>query len=65
MKFEDLRTHVDNIAYRPSACNVRFGCDCGCGGDSYTYEHWSEGEQAADESIVALKAIGIIFENEE
>lgn len=29
---------------------VRFGCECGCGGDSYTYEQWVRMCKYADEA---------------
>jgi hypothetical protein len=65
MNYFELRNLVSDIENRPSACNVRFGCDCGCGGDYYTYEQWSEGENAAEEAIKKLKQLGIGFEEYE
>ena len=41
--------------YSPSRAGVHFGCDCGCGGDSYTSEEWDEEERLADEAIAAAK----------
>lgn len=32
--FENYYLHSDLMS------EVRFGCDCGCGGDSYTTEQW-------------------------
>ena len=61
MNYTDLANYVHSIDYRPSALGVRFGCDCGCGGDSYTAEEWDEGEQLADEAIEALTQLGVIF----
>lgn len=26
--------------WSPDRMEVHFGCDCGCGGDSYTIESW-------------------------
>lgn len=41
--------------YSPSRLGIHFGCDCGCGGDSYTSEEWDEEERLADEAIAAAK----------
>ncbi len=30
------------ISYHPMNSEVRFGCDCGCGGDSYSRDKWEE-----------------------
>lgn len=64
MNFSDLSNYIYDIESRPSRCGVRFGCDCGCGGDFYTLEQWVEGEKAADEAVEKLKSIGIIFNDD-
>lgn len=59
MKLSDLiqiLNTYENAMYSPSRSEVRFGCDCGCGGDSYTAESWDAEEDAAAEAIVAMKA---------
>lgn len=58
MKFSELVTlfnDYENALYSPSRSEVKFGCDCGCGGDSYTKESWDEEEQYAADSIVKMK----------
>ena len=58
MKFSELVTlfqDYENALYSPSRSEVKFGCDCGCGGDSYTAESWDEEEQYAADSIVKMK----------
>ena len=30
------------ISYHPINTEVRFGCDCGCGGDAYTDDEWDK-----------------------
>ena len=58
MKFSELVTlfqDYENAMYSPSRSEVKFGCDCGCGGDSYTSESWDEEEQYAADSIVKMK----------
>ena len=39
------------ISYHPINSEVRFGCDCGCGGDSYTEDEWDK--ESAD--LVEMK----------
>lgn len=38
----ELITEYENLAYSPIATEVRFGCDCGCGGDNYTAKEWNQ-----------------------
>jgi hypothetical protein len=60
MNFTELLDAVrdyENAMYSPSKCEVRFGCDCGCGGDSYTLESWNLEEKAADEAVAKMKQI--------
>ena len=64
MNFSELSNLVSDVENRPSRCGVRFGCDCGCGGDYYTYKQWIEGERAADEAVEKLKSIGIVFNDD-
>lgn len=60
MKASELYSIVSDFEhyYLHSDLNmeVHFGCDCGCGGDSYTEESWDRMCNAADEA-------GIEFEN--
>ena len=58
MKLSELHevfSAYESAMYSPSRSAVRFGCDCGCGGDSYTSESWDAEEQAAADAIVAMK----------
>jgi len=34
----------------PAMQAVHFGCECGCGGDSYTNESWDDVHQAGDDA---------------
>lgn len=36
---------------------VHFGCDCGCGGDSYTEEQWDAMCKYADEARDEFKTV--------
>ncbi len=58
MKFSELESLVQdylNACYSPTRMSVHFGCDCGCGGDTYTTESWDAEEQAAQEAIDAMR----------
>jgi predicted nucleic acid-binding Zn-ribbon protein len=60
MKFTELQDafrDYENAMYSPSRSEVRFGCDCGCGGDSYTSESWDAEEEAAADAIERMKTI--------
>lgn len=37
--------------------SVRLGCDCGCGGDSYTNESWQAMIETYDESEAEFKKV--------
>lgn len=59
MKFSDIAKLVydyENASYSPSRVSVKFGCDCGCGGDSYTTESWNKEEDAAELAINEVKS---------
>jgi len=45
----------DNASWSPSRMSVKFGCDCGCGGDNYTAESWDAEEKEAEEAIAKMK----------
>lgn len=54
MKFSDVQEIIsayENAMWSPSRMEVRYGCDCGCGGDSYTPESWDAAEQEAADAI--------------
>lgn len=58
MKLTDLLNIVydyEDACRSPTRMEVRFGCDCGCGGDSYTIEEWNHAELTASASIRAMK----------
>lgn len=58
MKFSELLELIDDYTeakWSPSRSEVRLGCDCGCGGDSYTIESWDAVEKAADKAIADIK----------
>ena len=58
MKLSDLEilmSDYENAKWAPDRMGVHFGCDCGCGGDSYTAEQWDEECAAADIYINKMK----------
>lgn len=58
MKFTELKELIHNYEqalWSPTRMNVHFGCDCGCGGDTYTTESWDAEEARADEDIYKMK----------
>lgn len=61
MKASDLYNAVQNFEtyylYSDLMSEVRFGCDCGCGGDSYTVESWHEMCETADEARKEFKQL--------
>lgn len=60
MKATELAAIVDNFTtnylYSDANSEVRFGCECGCGGDSYTPETWDNMMAAYSESYDEYKA---------
>ena len=44
--------------------SVIFGCDCGCGGDTY-YDSWSELKEDRREILSRLKELGYVVEGED
>ena len=59
--FDALRSLVDDIRDDESLSEVHFGCECGCGGDFYTYEDWTEMCRAAEDAQASLEAMGVTF----
>ena len=62
MTFDELKSLVEAISYDARRMEVRFGCDCGCGGNSYSEESWDIMCEEADEAERKLKEIGITFD---
>lgn len=59
MKFTELKELINNYEqalWSPTHMNVHFGCDCGCGGDTYTQESWDAEEFQAQRDIDIMKA---------
>ena len=53
---QELSGHINNALYEdPSRNEVKFGCDCGCGGDLYTYEEWTQILESIDESVAFIE----------
>lgn len=54
-----------NALYGPELSEVRFGCDCGCGGDSYTSEEWDaeieQNAKAIEDMKEFCKLIGVDY----
>lgn len=40
--FRIARDYEYDYLYSPLNTDVKLGCDCGCGGDTYTDEEWEE-----------------------
>jgi hypothetical protein len=53
----DIILNYESAKWSPSRMEVKFGCDCGCGGDSYTIEQWQAEELAASEAIRETKEL--------
>ena len=64
MTFDELRDLISDIRLDERRMSVRFGCDCGCGGDFYSEEDWDEMCYASYLAIIKLKALGITFTKE-
>lgn len=66
MKASELNLIVEefNTYYicGPSNMAVHFGCDCGCGGDTYTIEDWDELNILVNESYRNYKEFCEIYE---
>ena len=54
-ELEILFMDYDQAKWSPDRMGVHFGCDCGCGGDSYTPEQWDSEIAAADIYIMKMK----------
>lgn len=50
---------LSEIEGSPLATGVHFGCDCGCGGDSYTDEEW---DQETEDYCNAIKELDELCE---
>ena len=64
MKLSDIEQLFSEYAeakWSPSRMGVHLGCDCGCGGDSYTIDTWEAEENSAQESIDNMKAFCIKY----
>lgn len=69
MKFSTIIEIVqayESALWSPSRMHVHFGCDCGCGGDSYTAESWDAEEldasRAIEEAISLCAKLGIEYD---
>jgi hypothetical protein len=57
MQFSDLEQlfqDYDSAKWSPDMMGVHFGCDCGCGGNSYTTESWDAEVDAKNGAIVKM-----------
>lgn len=58
MTFSELLQFIHNFeeaTMTPSSLGVQFGCDCGCGGDTYTKEAWDKAEEASEKAVAEAK----------
>lgn len=50
-EIENIGNDIHTVLYDdPIRQHVRFGCDCGCGGDYYTAEEWDQLLDSIDEA---------------
>jgi hypothetical protein len=61
LELEELMYDYESAKYSPSRSEVRLGCDCGCGGDSYTAESYDREEDAADAAIQKVREFCIRY----
>lgn len=67
MKASELYSIVQDFQsyylYSDLMSEVHFGCDCGCGGDSYTSESWEAmcncADEVSDEFKKVCKSLGV------
>lgn len=62
MNFNELLELISDIEDDPSRGEIRFGCDCGCGGDYYTEEEWDVQVAAAEVAVQKLVDFGVDME---
>jgi hypothetical protein len=69
MTLSDLMQVADNYSnarYGPIQMGVSFGCDCGCGGYSYTEEEWDDEIEQNEQAVKAMKnlcaTLGITYD---
>ncbi len=63
--FDALCSLVNDVRDDERDREVHFGCDCGCGGDSYTYEEWTKMCRVSDDARVSLEVMGVTFPDAE
>ena len=56
-EIEDVFNDYASAKWSPSRMHVTLGCECGCGGDSYTIDSYNAEEDAADASITKMKQL--------
>lgn len=54
-QLQELISEYDEAKWAPHLMNVSIGCDCGCGGDSYTTESWNAEVNASNAAIRRMK----------
>jgi hypothetical protein len=62
MTYDELKDLIYTYEEDPSLSEVHFGCDCGCGGDSWTIETWREYGEASDLAKEKLEKFGVTFD---
>lgn len=65
MEFRDVidlvHAYESDVAEHPSNMGRKFGCDCGCGGDTYSAEDLEELDKAEAETMEAVHAFCIKY----
>ena len=59
---KEVRELIEDYFNSPSMSAIIFGCECGCGGSSYTYEQYDAEEKASEKAMKKLKKIGVTFD---
>lgn len=59
VQMSTLFYHAQAIYDAPWNSEIHFGCECGCGGDSYSQDDWDSYAEAEKEAIEFFKSLGI------
>jgi hypothetical protein len=52
-----VQDYVSSVMYSDAYSDVRFGCDCGCGGDTYNDWTWHLMLEDHDEALKAFLSV--------
>lgn len=46
--------YEDNVRDHPAHREIKYGCDCGCGGDAYSDEDWEAFDEAMSQTMMKV-----------